>query len=60
MSSNWSGDTARRRRGDRRDEWLAAGLEDLGYGDINGIEAAVREYPSRRNKTIVGPSFQRR
>jgi hypothetical protein len=31
--------------GGRRDEWLAARLEDLGYGDINGIEAAVREYP---------------
>jgi hypothetical protein len=30
--------------GDRRDEWLAARLEDLDYGDINGIEAAVREY----------------
>ena len=31
--------------GDRRDEWLAARLEDLDYGDINGIEAAVCEYP---------------
>jgi hypothetical protein len=31
--------------GGRRDEWLAARLEDLDYGDINGIEAAVREYP---------------
>ena len=31
--------------GDRRDEWLAARLEDLDYGDIDGIEAAVREYP---------------
>jgi hypothetical protein len=31
--------------GDRRVEWLAACLEDLHYGDINGIEAAVREYP---------------
>ncbi len=31
--------------GDRGDEWLAARLEDLDYGDINGIEAAVREYP---------------
>jgi hypothetical protein len=36
--------------GDRRDEWLAARLEDLDYGDINGIEAAVREYPPRRNQ----------
>jgi hypothetical protein len=31
--------------GDRRDEWLAARLEDLDYGYIDGIEAAVREYP---------------
>ena len=30
---------------DRKDEWLAARLEDLDYGDIDGIEAAVREYP---------------
>jgi hypothetical protein len=31
--------------GDRKDEWLAARLEDLDYGYIDGIEAAVREYP---------------
>jgi hypothetical protein len=31
--------------GGRKDEWLAARLEDLDYGDIDGIEAAVREYP---------------
>jgi hypothetical protein len=30
---------------DRRDEWLAARLEDLDYGDIDGIVAATREYP---------------
>ncbi len=30
---------------DRRDEWLAARIEDLDYGDIDGIEAAVRTYP---------------
>jgi hypothetical protein len=30
---------------DRKDEWLAARLEDLDYGYIDGIEAAVREYP---------------
>jgi hypothetical protein len=30
---------------DRHDEWLAARLEDLDYGYIDGIEAAVREYP---------------
>jgi len=31
--------------GDRRDAWLAARLEDLDYGDIDGIERAVREFP---------------
>jgi len=31
--------------GDRKDEWLAARLEDLDYGYIDGIEAAVRTYP---------------
>ena len=31
--------------GGRKYEWLAARLEDLDYGDIDGIEAAVREYP---------------
>ena len=30
---------------DRTDDWLAARLEDLDYGDIGGIEAAVRKYP---------------
>jgi len=30
---------------DRRDEWLAARLEDLDYGDVEGIETAVRKYP---------------
>jgi hypothetical protein len=30
---------------DRKEEWLAARLEDLDYGDIDGIEAAVRKYP---------------
>ena len=30
---------------DRKDQWLAARLEDLDYGDIDGIEAAVRQYP---------------
>jgi len=30
---------------DHKDEWLAARMEDLGYGDIDGIEAAVREFP---------------
>ena len=31
--------------GDRNDQWLAARLEDLDYGYIDGIEAAVRQYP---------------
>jgi hypothetical protein len=31
--------------GDRKDEWLAARLEDLDYGYIDGIVAATREYP---------------
>ncbi|HTU07849.1 MAG TPA: ISKra4 family transposase [Trebonia sp.] len=35
---------------DRRDEWLAARLEDLDYGDIEGIETAVRKYPLEGTK----------
>ncbi|MGH3291491.1 MAG: ISKra4 family transposase [Trebonia sp.] len=31
--------------GDRKGEWLAARLEDLDHGDIDGIERAVREFP---------------
>ena len=30
---------------DHKDEWLAARLEDLDYGDIDGISAAARKYP---------------
>jgi len=30
---------------DRKDEWLAARLEDLDYGHIDGIVAATRQYP---------------
>ncbi len=30
---------------DRKEEWLAARLEDLDYGYIDGIAAAVRSYP---------------
>src|SRR5262249_3242113 len=30
---------------DRKDEWLAARLEDLDYGYIDGIVAAARAYP---------------
>ncbi len=36
--------------GDRKDEWLAARLEDLDYGYIDGIEAAVRQYPLEGTK----------
>ncbi len=31
--------------GDRKDQWLAARLEDLDYGDIDGICQAARIYP---------------
>jgi hypothetical protein len=31
--------------GDRKEEWLAARLEDLDYGYIDGICAAARAYP---------------
>jgi hypothetical protein len=31
--------------GDRKDTWLAARLEDLDYGDIDGICKAARAYP---------------
>jgi len=31
--------------GDRKDEWLAARLENLDYGDIDGICKAARVYP---------------
>jgi hypothetical protein len=30
---------------DHKDAWLAARLDDLDYGYIDGIEAAVRQYP---------------
>jgi hypothetical protein len=30
---------------DRKQQWLTARLEDLDYGYIDGIEAAVRKYP---------------
>jgi hypothetical protein len=30
---------------DRKDEWLAARLEDLDYGYVEGIVAATRKYP---------------
>jgi hypothetical protein len=31
--------------GDRKDEWLAGRIEDLDYGDIDGICRAARAYP---------------
>jgi hypothetical protein len=31
--------------GDQKDDWLAARLEDLDYGDIDGICNAARVYP---------------
>jgi hypothetical protein len=31
--------------GDQKDAWLAARMEDLDYGDIDGICAAARAYP---------------
>ena len=31
--------------GDHKQDWLAARLEDLDYGDIDGICAAARAYP---------------
>ena len=31
--------------GDRKDEWLAARLEDLDYGHVDGIVTATRKYP---------------
>ena len=31
--------------GDQKEEWLAARLEDLDYGHIDGITAAARKYP---------------
>ena len=33
------------RRLDRKEEWLAARLEDLDYGYIDGIVRATRQYP---------------
>jgi hypothetical protein len=46
--------------GDRKDEWLAARLEDPGYGYIDGIAAAVREYPLegiKKDETEKEPGY---
>jgi hypothetical protein len=45
---------------DRKEEWLAARLEDLDYGDIDGIEAAVRKYPLegvKKDETEKEPGY---
>jgi hypothetical protein len=47
---------------DRRDEWLAARLEDLDYGYIDGIVTATRKYPSkasRRTRSTPLPATSR-
>jgi hypothetical protein len=36
--------------GDRKDQWLAARMEDLDYGDIDGICQAARLFPPRRHQ----------
>ncbi len=36
--------------GDRKDEWLAARLEDLDHGDIDGICNAARAYPLKASR----------
>jgi hypothetical protein len=39
---------------DQKEEWLKARLADLDYGDIDGIKAAVRQYPlegARKDET---------
>ena len=38
--------------GDRKDEWLAARLEDLDYGDIDGTCAAARVFPLEGIKKV--------
>src|SRR5215469_4941665 len=39
---------------DRKEEWLAARLEDLDYGFIDGIAAAVRQYPLEEGRGRAG------
>jgi hypothetical protein len=44
--------------GDRKDHWLADGLEDLDYGDIDGICSAARAYPLagvKKNEPDMAP-----
>jgi hypothetical protein len=36
--------------GDHKDDWLAARMEDLGYGDIDGICQAARVFPLEGTK----------
>jgi hypothetical protein len=40
---------------DRYGEWLEARLEDLDYGYIDGIEAAVREFSLEGVRKDQGP-----
>jgi hypothetical protein len=45
---------------DRKDEWLAARLEDPGYGYIDGIVAATRKYPLtgvRKDEIDTAPGY---
>ena len=39
---------------DHREEWLAARLEDLDYGDTDGICKAARAYPLTGVKKVPG------
>ena len=40
---------------DRKDEWLAARLEDLDHGDIDSICAAARAYPLKASRKTSSP-----
>lgn len=41
---------------DRRDEWLAARLEDLDYGDVDGIKAVIGQRLNWRRQGRYGLS----
>jgi hypothetical protein len=46
--------------GDSKDAWLAARLEDPGYGYIDGITAAARKYPLagvRKDQIDTAPGY---
>jgi hypothetical protein len=45
---------------DRKEEWLTARLEDLDYGDIDGITAATRKYPlagTKKDEIDTAPGY---